>query len=75
MSDIAIGGSLGINIVGVTARVGGGASAKGISASFAGGVGKVGRTLPTLGRIKGATLVVGQVGNLKKRRRMFSNNL
>jgi len=67
MSDVAIGGTLGVNLVGMTASVGGGVGASGMSANFAAGVGNVGRQLPKAGKVKATTMVIKPLSKLHKK--------
>ena len=62
MSSIAMGGTLGLNIVGALPST---ASSAGIKAGFSTGVSNVGTALPTIGKIKGTTMVLKPLGKLK----------
>jgi len=62
MSDIAIGGMIGLNVVGALPST---AGDTGIRTGFATGVSNVGTALPVMGKIKGTTMVVKSVKKLK----------
>ena len=63
MSSIAIGGVIGLSIVDTLPST---ASSAGIKAGFSTGVSNVGTALPTMGKVKGTTMVLKPLGKLKK---------
>jgi len=65
MTDIAIDGTMGLNVVGVMPSSGL-AGETTLRSNYATGVGNVGKVLPTIGKIKGTTMVLKPIGKLKK---------
>jgi len=63
MSDIGVGGIIGLNVVGSIPAP---ASAAGIKTGFSTGVSNVGTTLPIMGKVKGTGMVFKSTGKLKK---------
>ena len=63
MTDVTIGGIVGLNVVGAMPSPAGSA---GIKAGFATGVSNVGNVLPTVGKVVGAKMVLDPLAKLKK---------
>ena len=63
MSGIAIGGIMANTVVGSMPSATGDT---GIRTGFATGISNVGRALPVMGKVRGAGMVLGSVGGLKK---------
>ena len=68
MTSVALGGTLGLTVVGALPTTAGDA---GIRAGYATGVSNVGAKLPVLGKIKGTTMVLKSTGKLKKSLKKF----
>lgn len=66
LSSVALTGITSIIVVRQVSRAGGGATATGLSGNFATGVGNIGSTFPTVGRLKGTGFVLKGVKKLKK---------
>ncbi len=68
MSNIAIGGTLGLTVVGALPSTAGDA---GIRTGFSTGVSNLGTALPVMGKVKGTTMVLKSTGKLKKSLKKF----
>ena len=62
MTDITISGILGTSVVSAMPST---SAAAGIKAGYATGVSNVGKALPTIGKVKGTTMVMKSTGKLK----------
>jgi len=67
MTGVAMGGMIGINVVGATAGLT--PSASTISSDYATGVGHIGSKFGTIGKIKGTTMVLKSTKGLSKSRK------
>jgi len=64
MSGVAVSGIMGLSVTGTMSGATG--YGGGMSADYATGVGHIGSQLPTIGKIKGAGMVMSPMGNLMK---------
>jgi len=68
MSSIAMGGAMGLTIVGALPST---AGDTGIRTGFSTGVSNLGTALPVMGKVKGTTMVLKSTGKLKKSLKKF----
>ena len=68
MSDIALGGTLGLTVVGALPST---AGDTGIRTGFSTGVSNLGTALPTMGKVKGTQMVLKSTGKLKSSLKKF----
>jgi len=69
MTGVAVGGMIGMNVVGATAGLSSSPAAATLSSSYATGMGNVGSKFGVVGRIKGTTMVMKSMKGLSKSRK------
>jgi len=72
MTSVAVGGTMGLATIGAVPNISGSSAATGMKAGFATGVSNVGTALPVMGKVKGASMVLGSVHGLSKAGKKFT---